>query len=135
MDRIDRLERSLRRWKVGTLAAVGLAFGAGAAQDSTPQFLTVRELKLVDEKGVVRMVIDPDRGTEGPAIIMYGKDGKTAATWKVDDTQRYSEIRFFDPKTGKATIGIDDVGRQGRVSVRNQYGKESQFYAPGSVSF
>jgi hypothetical protein len=135
MDRIDRLERSLRRWKVGTLAAVGLAFGAGAAQDSTPQFVTVRELKLVDGQGVVRMVIDPDRGTEGPAIIMYAKTGKVAGRWMTLDNSDCSEISMFDPKTGKENVIVENSAREGRVTLRNRNGKEMQAYAPGSVPF
>lgn len=135
MDRLERMERSLRRWKVGMLAAVGLAFAAGAAQDTTPPFLTVREIKLVDGKGTVRMVIDPDRGTEGPAIIMYAKTGKVAAMWQTLDGDECTEISLFDRTTGKENVIIENSAREGRVTLRNRQGKEMQAYAPGSVPF
>jgi apolipoprotein N-acyltransferase len=137
MDRLDRLERSLRRWKVGTLAAVGLAFGAGAAQDSTPQNVDVRTLNIVDGQGRTRIKLDPDWGIHGPAIAMYSKDGKVAASIQVWDesASQFTSMVFKDTRTGKDLVRITSLGRDGKVEVATSRGQTAQLSPAGANPF
>lgn len=135
MDRIERLERSVSRWRWATCAAFGVAVLAGAAQ-ALPDRMTLREVQIVDAEGRQRIRLDPEWGAVGPGIALYSKQGKPIAAFYLDDTDNFTSLKMTDHVTGKTLLKADSMSRQGTVEVSAQRsGKSATFTAPGALPF
>lgn len=75
--RIERLERSQRRYRVATMAVVLLAVASGFAKDSVPKVLRTQKLEIVTAKGVT--VATLDKGLGG-SLTLYDDEGKQRAS-------------------------------------------------------
>lgn len=134
MDRLDRLERSVTRWKWATMASLSVAVLAGAAQ-TLPAQLDLTQIRVVDEKGNQRIRLDPSWGGKGPGIVFYSTSGKPIATFVATDGREHFVISLPDHQTGRDLVRIDSMTRQGTVEVSNAKGRHATFVAPGSVPF
>jgi hypothetical protein len=74
--RLDRLERSNRRWKLCSLTSLGvfalLGF-AGAQTERTPKKITTNEIVVVDKDGAPRISLAVTEG--GPVLTFSPKNG------------------------------------------------------------
>ena len=69
-ERLDRMERELRRWRVGGVMTLALAavVAAGAMADPPDKELRVQTLRVVDRKGKDHIVLtaEPKVGIQCP---------------------------------------------------------------------
>src|SRR4051794_32620462 len=83
--RLDRMERALRRWRLGGLAALALAVigVAGGALAEPQEELSVRTLKLVDRGGKARIILSAQEGI--PDLTFLDPDGKGRLTLDITE--------------------------------------------------
>lgn len=134
MDRLERLERSVRMWKWSTIAVAGVGFLAGAAQQAATQ-AELTQLKIVDERGQQRIRLDPNWGGNGPAVVIFDKNGKVAGTFQKWDEIDSAGVFLYGEGQGKACLQLMSDGAQGVLNVTNPKGGRAQFAARGTVSF
>lgn len=112
--RLDRMERQLRRWRLG---ALGLAVVAVAGAMATPQAreLTVKTLRIVDDAGKDRIVLtaEPSR----PDMTFFDPSGKSRLTLDIAKDRR--PLLLFADESGKEanrlTLGLEDEGHPGLI--------------------
>jgi hypothetical protein len=146
-DRLDKLERGLRRWR---LISLSIAVAAGcvfllAAAPKNPRIVTAEKFVLVDSAG--KTVGEWYVRAKGPVLSMSGKDGGTAGIGFADEPQEramawlsgpgnranikleaYRDIAFQrvagGPQGGSVVQIVEadaseiQVSRQGRVRAR-----------------
>lgn len=95
--RLSRLERSLRRWKVGTAAAVIALVAMGAAQ-RVPDEITAKSLTIVDDQGVKRILLATD-GNDVAAIHLYnGREERRLSLY----TRASNDDAFFTARLARS---------------------------------
>src|SRR4051794_32889569 len=100
-ERLDRMEGQLRRWRRGTVAALGLAVVVVACAMGAPpvQELSVKTLRIVDDTGRDRIVLTAD--------------------------PLQADMTFFDP-SGKSRLPLDVAKDRRPVLIfADEQGKES----------
>jgi len=102
-ERLARLERSVRRWKVvaAALAVTGLiAVAAGAL--APPKDLEVSSLTVVDKQGNARVVLETQDEILGSGnLTLYNAKGKGLLSLQaMDDGFATMECKGADGKTG-----------------------------------
>jgi hypothetical protein len=131
--RVERLERSCRRWRLGFLVvvvgavAVGAArpnAGPNAAPDAEFGNLTVRSLKVRSQVdgALLWMACDQDQ-----ASIKMASPGSASSVVLV--AQKDSANVFVSRNTGKAftTASLSTDDQSGFIDVRNAAGKDKEF--------
>lgn len=109
-ERIARLEASLRRCRIGFLGLLlcvgaGLVVGAGEASDAEQNaVLQVRELRVVDDNGRVR-------------IILNGSDDEKAASLEMQDSEGKTRISLSTMPNGMAALFINDRREEVRYAA------------------
>jgi hypothetical protein len=110
--RLDRVERQLRRWQRGALAALGVAAAAvaGAMSQAPARELAVKTLRIVDDAGKDRVVLTAEPNV--PDMTFYDPSGKSRLTLDVANDRR--PVLLFADETGKEsnrlTVGLEDEG-------------------------
>jgi hypothetical protein len=126
--RVERLERSCRRWRIGFLVAVVAAVAVGASKPGSPpdaEFgnVTVQSLKVrtAVDGALLWMTCDKDQASIKMA-------SPASATSVALIAQKDSANVFVSRNTGKAfttaTLSADD--QSGFVDVRNAAGKDKE---------
>ena len=113
-ERLGRMERQLRRWKLGALALAVVVVGGAMA---SPQFkeLSVKTLRIVDDAGKDRMVLTAEPTL--PDMTFFDPSGKSRLTLDVAKDRR--PVLLFADESGKEsnrlTLGLEDEGHPGLV--------------------
>jgi hypothetical protein len=109
-ERLERMERSLRRWRIGAalivpLAAVGIF--AGASADPAARELSVQTLRIVDREGKDRIVLTAEPTI--PDMTFFDPGGKSRLTLDIDDDHK-PVLQFSEAgeEKGRLTVGIDE---------------------------
>jgi hypothetical protein len=129
--RVERLERSCRRWRLAFLTAVIAAVAVGASKPAAPpdaEFgnLTVQSLKVRTQVdgGLIWMTCDKDQ-----ASIKLASPASATSVALI--AQKDSANVFASRNSGNAfttaTLSADD--QSGFVDVRNAAGKSREFDA------
>jgi hypothetical protein len=135
--RVERLERSCRRWRLGFLMAIVAAVAVGAARpnagpnagpnaapDAEFGDLTVRSLKVRSQVdgALLWMTCDKDQ-----ASIKMASPGSASSVALI--AQKDSANVFVSRNTGKAftTASLSADDQSGFVDVRNAAGKDKEF--------
>jgi len=127
--RIERLERSCRRWRLGFLTICIAAMAVGASKPDAPadaEFgnLTVQSLKVRTQVdgGLIWMTCDKDQASIKLAT-------PASATSIALIAQKDSANVFASRNSGKAftTATLSADGQSGFVDVRNADGKNKEF--------
>lgn len=108
--RIERLERSARRWRLAAAAAgVGLAlvvFLGQAARE--PMEVKGEKFVLVDASGASRATLAIEAG--GPALIMTDERGREAVRLAVPKVPGKGAIYLSDGETGNLELAMTQNG-------------------------
>jgi hypothetical protein len=127
--RVERLERSCRRWRLGFLVVVVAAVAVGAskpnaAPDAEFGDLTVRSLKVrtAVDGALLWMTCDKDQ-----ASIKMASPGSASSVTLI--AQKDSANVFVSRNGGKAftTASLSADDQSGFVDVRNAAGKDKEF--------
>ena len=109
-DRLSRMERELRRWRLAgivTLAAATVAF-AGAMADPPAKELRVETLRIVEQQsGRERIVLTAVPGV--PDMTFLDPGGRTRLTLDIaDDNKPVLVISESGQAKGRLTLGIEN---------------------------
>jgi hypothetical protein len=108
-DRLDRMERALRRWRLGgivTLAAATVAF-AGAMADPPAKELRVETLRIVEQGGRERIILTAVPGV--PDMTFLDPSGHSRLTLDIaDDNKPVLTISESGHAKGRLTLGIEN---------------------------
>ena len=107
--RLDRMERQLRRWRVGGVVALCLAVVAVAGAMAQPPAgeLTVETLRIVQRDGKERLVLTAQPGI--PDMSFLDPKGRSRLTLDIaGDAQPVLSISESGHDTGRLTIGIEN---------------------------
>ncbi len=108
-ERLNRMERALRRWRVGALIALPLAAVVllGAMVDAPVNELRVHTLRIVDKAGTDRIVLtaDPTR----PDLTLFDPQGKSRLTLDIAADHK-PVLQFSDAgkETGGLILGLEE---------------------------
>jgi hypothetical protein len=131
-DRLDRLERQLRLWRRGALAASGLAALALAGAMASPEAkeLAVTKLRVVDDSGKDRIVLSANP-TEAD-LTFFDPSGKSRLTLDVAKDRR-PILQFSDEankESSRLTLGLEDEGHPALMLFDGQGRKRVAFGIP-----
>jgi hypothetical protein len=107
--RLDRMERAIRRWKLGALASLSLAVvgvAAGALAEPARE-LNVRTLRLVDLRGKERIILTAEDGV--PDMTFLDPAGKCRLTLDITE-DRVPRLLFSESGEEKngLTLGFGE---------------------------
>jgi hypothetical protein len=128
-ERVERLERSCRRWRLGCLTLLVAACAIGSARPNSPpdaEFgnLTVQSLKVRThvDGALLWMTCDKDQ-----ASIKLATPASATSVSLI--AQKDSANVFVSRTSGKAftTATLSADGQSGFVDVRNAEGKNKEF--------
>jgi hypothetical protein len=108
-DRLDRMERALRHWRLGgmvslTMAAVVIA---GAWADPPAKEMRVETLRIVEGNGKERLVLTAVPGV--PDMTFLDGNGRTRMTLDIADDNRPVLVIAESGKTkGRLELGIEN---------------------------
>ncbi len=102
-ERLDRIERELRRWRLGALAALSLAVivGTAGALAEHAKDLRVQTLRLVDQQGKERIILTAEEGI--PDMTFLDPAGKGRLT--LDITEDRTPVLLFS-ESGEEKNGL-----------------------------
>jgi hypothetical protein len=109
-DRMGRIERELRLWRLGglltlMLAAVVIA-GAMADPAAPAKELRVQTLRIVDQQGKDRIVLTAE--PKVPDMVFFDPSGKSRLTLDIADDHK-PVLSFFEAgKESRLTIGLEE---------------------------
>jgi hypothetical protein len=122
--RLDRMERQLRRWRVGGVLALCLAVVAvaGAMAEAPDKELSVETLRIVHE-GKERLILTAKPGV--PDMAFLDPKGQTRLTLDIaGDEKPVLAISESGHERGRLTIGIENgspmlrlYDREGKLRV------------------
>ncbi|MFI5459593.1 MAG: hypothetical protein ACHRXM_29565 [Isosphaerales bacterium] len=108
-DRLNRMERELRYWRLGGILTLSLAtvVVAGAMDEPPAKELRVETLKIVERNGKERIVLTAVPGV--PDMTFLDPAGQSRLTLDITDDHK-PELRVSESGTGKGrlTLGIED---------------------------
>jgi hypothetical protein len=99
-ERLDRMERELRRCRLGTVSLTVLVVAAGGLAEPAKR-LSVQTLKLVDREGKERIVLTAEEGI--PDMTFLDPSGKSRLT--LDITQDRIPVLLFS-ESGEEKNGL-----------------------------
>jgi hypothetical protein len=108
-DRLDRVERDLRYWRLGGILALGLAIVvvAGAMAEPPAKELRVETLRIVQRDGKERIVLTAVPGV--PDMTFLDPAGHTRLTLDIaDDNKPVLVISESGRAKGRMEIGIEN---------------------------
>jgi hypothetical protein len=108
-DRLDRLERGLRRWRSVGIVALALAIivAAVAMADPPAKELRVETLRIVEQNGRERIVLTAVPGV--PDMTFFDPSGHARLTLDIaDDNKPVLVISESSQAKGRLTLGIDN---------------------------
>jgi hypothetical protein len=108
-DRLDRMDREIRRWRLGGIATLVLAtvLVAVAMADPPPKELRVETLRIVDQSGRERIVLTAVPGV--PDMTFLDANGQTRLTLDIaDDSKPVLVISESGQAKGRLTLGIEN---------------------------
>jgi hypothetical protein len=108
-DRLSRMERELRRWRLGGIAALALAtvVVAVAMADPPAKELRVETLRIVEQSGKERIVLTAVPGV--PDMTFLDASGRTRLTLDIaDDSKPVLVISESGHEKGRLTLGIEN---------------------------
>ena len=108
-DRLSRMERELRYWRVGGILALSLVavVVAGAMAGPPAKELSVETLRIVERGGKERIVLTAVQGI--PDMTFLDPAGQSRLTLDIADDHK-PELRVSESGKGKGrlTLGIED---------------------------
>jgi hypothetical protein len=108
-DRLDRMDRELRRWRLGGIASLALAIvvAAVAMADPPAKELQVETLRIVERSGRDRIVLTAVPGI--PDMTFLDANGHTRLTLDIaDDSKPVLVISESGHAKGRLTLGIEN---------------------------
>jgi hypothetical protein len=108
-DRLDRMERELRRWRLGGIASLALAtvVVAVAMADPPAKEIRVETLHIVEQSGRERIILTAKPGV--PDMTFLDPAGHTRLTLDIaDDTKPVLAISESGQAKGRLTLGIEN---------------------------
>lgn len=137
MERLDRLERENRWWKLlGTtaVAVLSLVVLVGATGDKVTDEIRTRQLVLVDQAGTVLATLGPD-AAGNPRLELTGKTGKgkvqVGMLYAAQSEQPYI---FFVEDTKVTTMLWTEPGGMKRLDLREDGTLASLVVAPNGTA-
>jgi hypothetical protein len=111
--RLDRLERQLRRWRLGA-AALAAVVAVGATAPAVKD-LSVKTLRIIDDAGRERIVLTAEPSK--PDMTFFDPSGKSRLTLDIAKDRR--PMLLFADESGKEsnrlTLGLEDEGHPGLI--------------------
>ncbi|MCI0683672.1 MAG: hypothetical protein L0Y71_16320 [Gemmataceae bacterium] len=98
----------------------GHAAARAWAQDKGPMEITCRALKVVDDKGKVRLHLT--HNNSGGVVHVHNADGKTLAVLEADKDGGFLSVRGHDGKE-RAFVGVGDKQAGGLIYLKDIHGK------------
>src|SRR5690242_16755328 len=115
LERLEKQNKSLKRWGAGLALGVGLLGLASAKM--VCDTVTGERLVLHDPSGRTRVTVDA-YGSESPSLVFHSRDGRATAKMGVDEKSGELVINVFDPKGGvKATWKLGDEAPKTREAA------------------
>jgi hypothetical protein len=108
-DRLDRMDRELRRWRLGGIITLALAtlVAAVAMADPPAKELRVETMRIVDQSGRERIVLTAVPGV--PDMTFLDANGQTRLTLDIaDDSKPVLVISESGQAKGRLTLGIEN---------------------------
>jgi hypothetical protein len=108
-DRLERLERGLRRWRSVSIVALSLAtvVAAVAMADPPAKELRVETLRIVEQNGRERLILTAVPGV--PDMTFLDPSGHTRLTLDIaDDNKPVLVISESGQAKGRLTLGIEN---------------------------
>jgi hypothetical protein len=108
-ERLDRMDRELRRWRVAGIAtlALGTIVAAVAMAEPPARELRVETLRIVDQSGRERIVLTAVPGV--PDMTFLDANGQTRLTLDIaDDSKPVLVISESGQAKGRLTLGIEN---------------------------
>lgn len=141
-ERITRLERSARRWRVATcaLAATAAMLVASGANQSEPTELTCKSLRIVDGLGNTRALWATDNDSHDLRLFLWNERSEPAGGWIVSSDA--SSLHVGPSSTGvmlaahwreKPSAAVCVNGPHGMQAINLRVGddqSELQLYGP-----
>ena len=110
-ERLERLERELRRWRWGgaIVLTLGLVVVAAAMADPPDKELRVQTLRIVERDGTERIVLTADK--KSPDMTFLDPNGKSRLTLDIaEDHKPVLQFAEGGEEKGRLTMGIDENG-------------------------
>jgi hypothetical protein len=110
-ERLDRMERALRRWRwgAGIVLTLGTVAVAAAMADPAARELRVQTLRIVDQEGKDRIVLSADK--KSADLTLLDPDGKGRLTLDIaSDHKPMLQFSEAGEEKGNLTIGIEEGG-------------------------
>jgi hypothetical protein len=108
-ERLNRMERELKRWRLGGVFVLSLAavVVAGAVADPPADELKVHTLRVVDKDGKDRVVLTAD--PEKPDLTFYDPTGKSRLTLDIAaDRKPVLALSESGDEQGRLTLEIEE---------------------------
>jgi hypothetical protein len=112
-ERLNRMERALRRWRVGAVIALPLAavMLLGAMVDAPVNELRVHTLRIVDKAGTDRIVLTADPTL--PDMTFFDPQGKSRLTLDIAaDLKPVLQFSDAGKETGGIILGLEEGSPQ-----------------------
>ncbi len=120
-DRLARIERELRAWRLAGLAAVAVGVFV-AARPPTPEVVRAERFELVDARGRTRGAWLVRGGTlEGPFFQMGDPDSTAITLYATPGLGAYVSLNgqnLQSGRTGNATLSVDTDGASYSAGLR-----------------
>src|SRR4051794_7752036 len=108
-ERLHRMEREIRRWRLAGVASLSLAalVVAGAMADPPAKEMRVHTLRVVDREGKDRVVLTAEPRV--PDMIFFDPDGKSRLSLDIaDDDTPLLQFSAAAGEKGRLTLGIEE---------------------------
>jgi hypothetical protein len=108
-DRLDRLERGLRRWRSVAIVSLALASIVAAVAMAEPpaKELRVETLRIVERDGRERIILTAVPGV--PDMTFFDPSGRARLTLDIaDDNKPVLVVAESGQAKGRLTLGIED---------------------------
>jgi hypothetical protein len=110
-ERLERMERELRRWRWGgaIVLTLGLVAVAAAMAEPPAKELRVQTLRIVESDGTDRIVLTAEKKI--PDMTFLDPDGKSRLTLDIaEDHKPVLQFAEGGKEKGRMTMGIDEGG-------------------------
>ena len=110
-DRLERMERELRRWRwgAGIVLMLGVVATAAAMADPATKELRVQTLRIVDREGKDRIVLTAEQNI--PDMTFLDPKGKSRLTLDIAaDHKPVLQFAEAGEEKGRLTMGMEEAG-------------------------
>jgi len=97
LERLERQNKTLKRWGAGLALGVGL-LGLASAK-LVCDTVTGERLVLRDQSGRTRVMLDA-YGSDSPSLVFHNREGRPTAKMGVDEKSGELVLNVFDAKGG-----------------------------------